>query len=126
MKAASFLPAIEEQAYSSPEAGESRWHTPGPKAGPFRVTLGDGSVVTYCWYRFIDQPSLEDADLSQAERDRLQSIVEKIHTQWRRDREYMARPARGTLATLEAALMVTPPPGLEIGYVPIVVRQTAR
>ena len=115
-----------EQAYSSPEAGESRWHTPGPKAGPFRVTLGDGSVVTYCWYRFIDQPSLEDADLSEAERDRLQSIVEKIHTQWTRDREYMARPARGRLATLDAALMVTPPPGLETGYVPIVVRQTAR
>jgi hypothetical protein len=29
----------------------------------------------------------------------------------------------GTLAALDAALMVTPPRGLEIGYVPIVTRQ---
>jgi hypothetical protein len=32
----------------------------------------------------------------------------------------------GTLADLDPALLVTPPPGLEIGYVPIVTRQSAQ
>jgi hypothetical protein len=32
----------------------------------------------------------------------------------------------GTLATLDASLIVTPPKGLKIGYVPIVTRQASR
>ena len=32
----------------------------------------------------------------------------------------------GTLATLDSALVVSPPKGLEIGYVPIVTRQASR
>ena len=32
-------------------------------------------------------------------------------------------PAAATLATLDPALLVTPPKGLEVGYVPIVTRQ---
>ena len=35
----------------------------------------------------------------------------------------MAPPSRGTLATLDPALLVTPPKGLEVGYVPIVTHQ---
>ena len=35
----------------------------------------------------------------------------------------MAPPTRGTLVTLDPALLVTPPQGLEVGYVPIVTHQ---
>jgi hypothetical protein len=35
----------------------------------------------------------------------------------------MVPPGSGTLATLDPALLVTPPKGLKVGYVPIVTRQ---
>jgi hypothetical protein len=122
--AANFLPARTDRSYTSPETSDNVWHKPGPKAGPFKVKLSDGSVVTYYWYRFIDQPSLQDADLSDAEKTRLQGIAEKIHRQWTVDKEYMAPPTMGTMSTLDSALIVTPPRGLEIGYVPIVTNQS--
>ena len=31
------------------------------------MELDDGSAVTYAWYRFVDQPALQDADLTAAE-----------------------------------------------------------
>ncbi len=126
LKAARFPQAVKDQSYTSPETGDNCWKRPGPKAGPFQAKLADGSVVTYWWYRFIDQPSLQDADLSDAEKNRLQATVEKIHALWTMDKEYMPPPKMGTLAALDAALIVTPPKGLEIGYVPIVTRQSSR
>ena len=54
---------------------------------------------------------------------KLQAFVEKIHATWPIDRDYMAPPSRGALVTLDPALLVTPPKGLEVGYVPIVTRQ---
>lgn len=126
LKTARFLPAATDQSYTSPESGDNCWRKPGPKAGPFQARLTDGSMVTYYWYRFIDQPSLQDADLTDAEKTRLQAIVEKIHAQWTPRKEYMPPPKAGTVATLDPALLVTPPRGLEVGFVPIVVRQSAR
>lgn len=49
-------------------------------------------------------------------------MVEKIHAQWTEKKEYLPPPSTGTLATLDPALLVKPPRGLEIGYVPIAVR----
>ena len=43
--------------------------TPGPKAGHFKVTLNDGSVVPYFWYRFVDQPTMQNADLGEVEKN---------------------------------------------------------
>ncbi len=126
LKSAAFPPAVSEEAYTSPDAADSVWRKPGAKAGPFQARLSDGSVVTYWWYRFIDQPALQDADLSPAEKARLQAVVEKIHRQWTADKQYMAPPRIGTLATLDPALLVKPPKGLEVGYVPIVARQAPR
>ncbi len=123
LKAAEFRPARTNQVYSSPKEPDNFWNKPGPKAGPFTAKLGDGSVVTYSWYRFIDQPTLQSADLSPAEKTRLQGIVEKMHREWTSDKEYLPPPTTGTLATLDSALFVKPPKGLEIGYVPIVTRQ---
>jgi hypothetical protein len=55
----------------------------------------------------------------------LQAFVEKIHANWPIDRDYMAPPSRGALVTLDPAMLVTPPEDLEVGYVPIVTRQSA-
>jgi hypothetical protein len=81
--------------------------------------------VTYCWYRFVDQPSFQQYAWSEDKKAKLQAFVEKLHANWPIDRDYMAPLRRGTLATLDPALLVTPPKGLEVGYVPIVIRQEA-
>lgn len=110
--------------YGPASAEESAYAKPGPAAGPFTATLSDGSEVTYFWYRFIDQPAMLDAGLSLAERAKLQDLVEKIQRNWTSKKNYLAPPDRGTLASLDAGLIVTPPKGLEIGYVPIVTSQS--
>lgn len=106
-------------AYASPD----NWATPSPAAGPFTTRLNDGSIVTYSWYRFIDQPSLQGFGWNNTIKSNLQAAVEKIHVNWKNQLEFMAPPTIGNLATLDSALIVTPPKGLEIGYVPIVIKQ---
>ncbi len=109
--------------YMSPTTGA--WGSPGPKRGPFTVKLADGSLVTYSWYRFVDQPSFQQYGWSEERKAQLQAIVEKIHATWPIDRDYMQPPSRGERVALDPALLVTPPAGLEVGYVPIVTRQAA-
>jgi hypothetical protein len=113
------------EPYVTPDDPESSWKKPGPVAGPFKAYPGDGTVVTYSWYRFADQPALLNADLTDDERERLQARVEKLHRHWTKDRDYLPPPAIGTLADIDPALIVTPPKGLEIGYVPVATRQEA-
>ena len=113
------------EPYTTPDEATSSWKKPGPVAGPFQAHLGDGSVVTYYWYRFADQPALLNADMTDAEREDMQKRVEKLHRNWKKDREYLAPPTVGKLAELDPALSVTPPPGFEAGYVPIATRQAA-
>jgi hypothetical protein len=110
-------------AYITPEDKGSGWKTPGPVAGPFTAKLGDGSTITYYWYRFADQPALLNADMSREEREEMQRRVELLHKNWTKDREYLPAPMIGRLAEIDPALIVTPPKGLEVGYVPIVTRQ---
>lgn len=122
------FPTLRERdrsPYTTPNEAESCWKKPGPAAGPFEAKLGDGSKVTYYWYRFADQPALLNADLSEAEREGLQQRVELLHKNWTKEREYLPPPTLGKLADLDPAVIVTPPKGLEIGYVPIVTRQAA-
>lgn len=114
------------EPYVTPDEADSCWKKPGPAAGPFEAKLGDGSVLTYFWYRYADQPALLNADLTADERADLQKRVEMLHKKWTRDREYLPPPTVGKLADLDPALIVTPPKGLEIGYVPIVTRQGAK
>jgi hypothetical protein len=113
------------EPYVTPDDPESCWKKPGPVAGPFKAQLGDGSTVTYYWYRFADQPTMLNADMTDVEREALQTRVEKLHRHWTKDRDYLAPPKVGTLAEIDPALMVTPPKGLEVGYVPIATRQEA-
>ncbi len=123
LKSVVFPAATSDRSYTSPSSGENPWHRPGPKAGPFEAKLSDGSIVTYYWYRFIDQPSLQDADLSAVEKQRLQAVAEKIQAQWTLEKQYLPAPGIGKLAALDPALVVKPPKGMEIGYVPIAVAQ---
>jgi hypothetical protein len=112
-----------QDPYVTPEDANSCWKKPGPVAGPFRVRLGDGSTVTYYWYRFADQPAILNADLTDQEREALQVRIEKLHRAWKKDGEYLAPPTVGKLADVDPALIVSPPAGMEAGYVPIATRQ---
>jgi hypothetical protein len=113
------------EPYVTPNDAQSCWKKPGPVAGPFQAHPGDGSVVTYYWYRFVDQPALLNADLTDQERESLQARVERLHRNCTKDRDYLPPPTIGRLADIDPALIVTPPPGLEAGYVPIATRQAA-
>jgi hypothetical protein len=110
--------------YTSPATGA--WAQPGPVRGPFTVKLVDGSEVTYSWYRFVDQPSFQQYQWSVGKKAKLQALVEKLHASWLPNRDYMAPPTAGALVALDPALLVTPPRGLEVGYVPIVTRQEGK
>ncbi len=99
------------------------WNSPGPAAGPYTADLGDGSTVTYYWYRFVDQPAIINANLPEEMRTALQSRVELIHSNWSHTDEYLAPPQVGQIATVDPAGIVQPPAGMEVGYVPIVTRQ---
>lgn len=112
-----------EAPYTTPEGKQSSWRRPGPVAGPFKAHVGDGTIVTYYWYRFADQPALLNAGLTLREREALQKRVEMLHRSWTKDRDYLPKPRIGQLAKIDAALVVRPPKGLEIGYVPIATRQ---
>jgi len=115
--------AKPSESYITPEEAQSSWKKPGPVAGPFQAHLGDGSVVTYHWYRFADQPAILNADLTDKEREAMQLRVEKLHKSWTKEKEYLPAPTIGKLADLDPALVVTPPKGFEIGYVPIATKQ---
>jgi hypothetical protein len=112
-----------QEPYTTPTGAKSTWKQPGPVAGPFQARLGDGSVVTYYWYRFADQPALLNADLTDAERERMQARVELLHRNWPKNGAYLAEPKTGKLADIDPAQLVKPPKGFEYGYVPIAVRQ---
>ncbi len=121
LRDAEFELAGRGAAFTSPAT--SAWTNPGAASQSYSVVLGDGSKVHYSWYRFVDQPSFRQYAWSDAKKAQLQSLVEKIHRSWPLDRDYMPPPTSGELVALDPALFVTPPRGLEIGYVPIVTRQ---
>lgn len=100
----------------------SPWTQTNWAAGPFVTSLSDGSTVQYVWYRFVDQPAIARLNLSAAERARLQAWAESVHAQGI-SAITVAPPTAGTLATIDPGHVVTPPPGLTVGYVPIAIGQ---
>ena len=121
----SFAAPDPGKTYTSPSGSGTVWSNPGPRSGPYTAILSDGSKITYYWYRFVDQPALQHLHLSKAERARLQAMAERIQANWPITRNYMPPPSKGKLAMFNSALIVTPPAGMKIGYVPIVTRQQA-
>jgi len=104
--------------YAAPD-----WWSASPSASQtFSAQLNDGSSVDYRWYKFVDQPALQRFELTDAEKANLQSAVEKIQKEWSNS-SILSNPSSGSLAKFDSGLTVTPPTGLEIGYVPIVIKQ---
>ena len=114
-------PALQQVTYSPPNPD---WWGIEPGAPRGTATLTDGSTVTYAWVRFVDQPAIKRLGLTPTERANLQATIVRIHTTWPTNTDYIPSPSSGTLATLDPALLVTPPAGLTAGYVPIVLSQT--
>ena len=93
-----------------------------PASADYKTNLSDGSTVTYRWYKFIDQPQFARYHLTDSEKTTMQALAEKMQRQWAND-PLQAAPSGGSLVKFDSGLLVTPPAGLEIGYVPVVIRQ---
>ncbi len=100
------------------------WSNSKAASSDLTATLQDGSKVVYRWYKFVDQPALQRFKMTSQEKKSLQEAAEKMQRDWA-NFSIMSPPSTGELAAFDAGLLVTPPEGLEIGYVPIVVRQLA-
>lgn len=100
------------------------WANPGPVSGPHHIDLLDGSVLTYYWYKFIDQPVFQQYNWSTAEKDNLQRMVEEMHAAWTIDKNYMHDLTDGELVSFDPSIILTPPDGLEVGYVALATKQT--
>jgi len=97
----------------------------------FETTLGDGSKIKYRWYKFKDQPTMvmlkkEFPDIYTTEYvNALQAKIEFIHGNWYADQDFLTRPSSANeidvkLAEIDNGLLVNPPSGKELGWVPIV------
>ena len=106
-------------AYTAPDS----WTNPPASSGTNVVTLRDGSKISYAWYRFVDQPAMQGFSFTTAQKQLIQSRVEQIHAYWSTTANFMKPPTGGILVTLDPELIVTPPTGMEAGYVPVVLRQ---
>lgn len=88
-------------------------------------TLKGGTSATwvgYKWYKFVDQPGLQQAHLTESEKSFLQQRVETMHkvvtrtSRWIKAKQSVLDQGR---AVVDSAALVTPPKGMEYGYVPI-------
>lgn len=101
--------------------------SPGPADPTLYCTKTlDDTWVGYRWYRFVDQPGLQQQKLSETEKAFMQKRVEALHrmmptpvSKWINGRNAEAEG----LARVEPAAIATPPRGLEVGYVPLVLYQ---
>jgi hypothetical protein len=98
--------------------------SPGPATDKvYCVQSVSPSWVAYRWYKFVDQPGMQQAHLTAAEKEYMQARVEKLHkmmptaqSKWLKARNAAAEG----LSSIDVGAVVTPPEGLEAGYVPIV------
>jgi hypothetical protein len=100
----------------------SWWDASPSSSSDFTTDLSDLSQVVYRWYKFVDQPALQRFALNTSEKANLQSAIIKMQKDWARS-ALMSEPTKGSLATFDQGMLVTPPKGLEYGYVPIVIKQ---
>ena len=100
----------------------SWWDASPSSSSDFTTDLSDLSQVVYRWYKFVDQPALQRFDLNTSEKANLQSAIIKMQKEWARS-ALMSEPTKGSLATFDQGMLVTPPKGLKYGYVPIVIKQ---
>lgn len=126
LQAESFPVPGQGAAYTSPNNGCWIPSSSHARRGPYTATLSDKSEVTYYWYRFIDQPALQQLKLSPEMKAQMQTLVEAMHEGWKINGNYFPGPSNGNpLVSLDSALLVTPPTGISKGWVPIVTEQRA-
>jgi len=109
-------------ALSSPPAGGCM-DSPGPALSTlFCVQTRSPSWVAWKWYKFVDQPAMVRAKLSDSQRAFMQKRVETMHKMVKRESRWIkSRGAAAVgLAAIDSALFVTPPKGMEYGFVPVV------
>ncbi len=121
--------ALVKASFGNPQAKSTyvyqypSWWDASPSASSdFTTDLNDGSQVLYRWYKFVDQPALQRFELNESEKSNLQAAIEKMQKEWAHS-ALMAEPTKGSLATFDQGMLVTPPKGLEYGYVPIAIKQ---
>ena len=85
--------------------------------------------IGYRWYKFSEQPGLQRLNLNDAQRDILQTRMERLHKALNKNphmNEWLKPPTEGIpeLVNVDPAHLIDNPPlGLEVGYVPIVLYQ---
>jgi len=115
------------------------WDTSGKTR--YQRSLQNGSIATYVWFKFIEQPAVKTAQQNHPETytdsylNQLQSYIEEFHRKI--NEQSMQNPTdpvfinyRGAnqpdsndphLVKLDPAQIVQPEPGYEVGYVPVVI-----
>lgn len=125
------------------ETEEACFDSPGPAPADPRLyctRTKSGNWLGFRWYRFVDQPELNQvfASLPEDERDLakcfMQARIERLHTaqqsgtdlpRWF-DAPQGGEALPGPKVSIDPALLVTPPAGLEVGFVPIPVYERKR
>ena len=85
--------------------------------------------IGYRWYKFSEQPGLQRLNLNDAQRDILQTRIERLHKALNENphmNEWLKPPTEGIpeLVNVDPAHLIDKPPlGFEVGYVPIVLYQ---
>ena len=98
----------------------------------YTANLDDGSKVDYRWYKFKDQPTFiqlkkEFPDIYTDEYlESLQEKIEHIHANWQDSKDFLSRPSSAqsynvNLVEIDNGLILEPPAGKEIGWVPIAI-----
>ena len=125
------------------ESEASCFEQPGPAPADPRLyctRTESGVWLGFQWYRFVDQPELNQvfASLPDHEREEakcfMQERIERLHAAQQEGTElpnwFEPPQGEGTLptgkASLDPALLVTPPAGMEVGFVPITVIERKR
>ena len=71
---------------------------------------------------FVDQPTFRRLNLTTNERNQLQAIAEDMQNSWQQ-KTLQPDATAGVLSSFDKNLLVNPPKGFEIGYVPIIMKQ---
>ena len=119
------------------ETEEACFQKPGPADDKLYCTRTENGVwLGFQWYRFVDQPELNQvfASLPEEQRDAakcyMQERIERLHAAQNDSQDTWFEAPQGQLpkekAALDPAFLVTPPAGMEVGYVPISVFERKR
>jgi hypothetical protein len=138
------IPRVNHRFFNYKERDTSHpdfqnWETTGKTR--YQKPLQNGSVATYVWFKFIEQPAVKTAQQNHPETytdaylEQLQTYIENLHTMINQSSvqgptdpvfiNYRGGDNPGDkdphLARLDPAQIVQPESGFEVGYVPVVI-----